>query len=188
MNLKELTAANHRSAERKEFASILLSGKIEPLLYYKYLVNQSQNYIVLESALRELAFPDEFRSIFRAQRILEDMRELEETYGFTDSMYITRSTDEYANHIEKLLLDNNVDGVIAHLYVRHFGDMYGGAIIAKRVPGSGKMYQFESKEEMKQNIRLLLNDSMADEANKCFSFAISLFEELVNEERVGRVI
>ena len=47
------------------------------------------------------------------------------------------------------------------------------------------MYQFENKEEMKQNVRLLLNDNMADEANKCFAFAIRLFEELVNEERIG---
>jgi len=82
-------------------------------------------------------------------------------------------------------MNEDVDGIISHLYVRHFGDMYGGAIIAKRVPGSGTMYQFENKEEMKQNVRLLLNDNMADEANKCFAFAIRLFEELVNEERIG---
>lgn len=186
MNLKELTAENHRSAERKEFAKILLSGKIDPFLYYKYLVNQSQNYIVLEQALRELAFPEEFRSIFRAQKIVDDMQELEELYGFTYSEYIAKSTQEYAGHIEKLLMDEDVDGIIAHLYVRHFGDMYGGAIIAKRIPGSGTMYEFDNKEEMKQNVRLLLNDSMADEANKCFSFAIRLFEELVHEEQSRR--
>ena len=80
MNLKKLTAENHRSAERKEFAKILLSGEIDPFLYYKYLVNQSQNYNVLEQALRELAFPQEFRSIFRAEKIVKDIKELEQLY------------------------------------------------------------------------------------------------------------
>jgi heme oxygenase len=185
LNLKQLTAENHRSAERKDFAKILLSGNIDPFLYYKYLINQSQNYVVLESALRELAFPEEFRSIFRAKKIIDDMHELEEIYGFTYSELICKSTQEYVGHIENLLMNEDVDGIISHLYVRHFGDMYGGAIIAKRVPGSGTMYQFENKEEMKQNVRLLLNDNMADEANKCFAFAIRLFEELLHEERIG---
>jgi heme oxygenase len=67
------------------------------------------------------------------------------------------------------------------MYVRHFGDMYGGAMIAKKVPGSGMMYYFEEKEELKEKLRSLLNDDMADEANRCFEFAIRLFEELVNE-------
>ena len=47
------------------------------------------------------------------------------------------------------------------------------------------MYEFEDKEGMKENIRLLLNDSMANEANRCFAFAIRLFEELLDEERTG---
>jgi len=34
MSLKELTWENHKSAERKKFASILMSGDIDPLLYY----------------------------------------------------------------------------------------------------------------------------------------------------------
>ena len=186
MNLKQLTAENHRSAERKEFAKILMSGKIDPALYYKYLINQSQNYVVLEQALRELAFPDEFRSVFRAKRIINDLKELEQMYGLTyDEHLICKSTQEYAGHIELLLMNEDVDGIISHLYVRHFGDMYGCAIIAKRIPGSGTMYEFDDKESMKENIRLLLNDNMADEANKCFAFAIRLFEELLHEERIG---
>ena len=41
MSLKELTWENHKSAERKEFASILMSGSIDPFLYYKYLYKQN---------------------------------------------------------------------------------------------------------------------------------------------------
>ena len=72
------------------------------------------------------------------------------------------------------------------MYVRHFGDMYGGAIIQKRVPGSGTMYNFDNKEELKQLLRELLTDDMAEEANICFEFAIRLFEELEHVADLGQ--
>ena len=81
---------------------------------------------------------------------------------------------------EKHLLSLDKNGILAHLYVRHFGDMYGGQIIKKRNPGSGTMYDFENVEELKTQIREMLTDDMADEANRCFEFAIRLFEELSN--------
>ena len=114
------------------------------------------------------------------------MQELEEEHGFVfDPRQLSNVTSEYANHIENLMLNEDVDGLIAHMYVRHFGDMYGGAMIAKRVPGSGKMYQFEDKEDLKVHLRGLLNDDMADEANRCFGYAIRLFEELGDYASLG---
>ncbi len=64
------------------------------------------------------------------------------------------------------------------MYVRHFGDMYGGQMIRKRNPGSGRMYDFDNVEELKTTVREMLHDDMAEEANRCFEFAMELFEEL----------
>lgn len=186
MNLKELTWENHKSAERKKFASILLSGKIEPFLYYKYLTNQLYNYIALEESLRICDFPREYWDVFRAEKMKDDLFELEEKFGFTFSGdLILPSTMQYITHIEALQKANNLDGLKAHMYVRHFGDMYGGAMIAKKIPGEGRMYEFEDKEVLKEALRRMLNDDMADEANRCFEFAIRLFEELGNEPFMG---
>ena len=93
-------------------------------------------------------------------------------------MSIAQSTKDYAKYCEELYY-NNKDGLIAHMYVRHFGDMYGGAMIAKRIPGSGTMYQFDDVDTLKTTVRGMLDDSMAPEANRCFEFAIRLFEELL---------
>lgn len=176
MSLKELTAENHRSAERKKFAKTLMSGSIDPALYYKYLTNQFYSYVMLESKL-PLVFL-EIEEIRRANLIRDDLQELETTHGFVYSgALITRSTQEYITYCE-----STKNSLIPHMYVRHFGDMYGGAMIAKRIPGSGKMYQFEDKELLKTKVRAILDDSMADEANKCFEFAIRLFGELENDE------
>ena len=179
MNLKELTWENHKKAERKKFASILMSGKISPSLYYKYLTNQFYMYVMLEESLLVCGFPN--HKVFRAERIRDDMQELETEHGFVyDPANLCPVTSEYITHVENLQKNKDLDGLISHMYVRHFGDMYGGAMIAKKVPGSGKMYEFEDKEEMKAELRAMLNDDMADEANRCFKYAIRLFEELAD--------
>jgi len=175
VSLKELTAENHRSAERKKFAKTLMSGSIDPALYYKYLTNQFYIYAILETRLplAELGIED----IRRANLIRDDLQELESTYGLVYSgALITRSTQEYLDYVQQAK-----DSLIPHMYVRHFGDMYGGAMIAKCIPGSGKMYEFKDKELLKSKVRAILDDSMADEANKCFEFAIRLFTELEDD-------
>lgn len=43
------------------------------------------------------------------------------------------------------------------------------------------MYEFNNVEELKTTVRSMLHDDMADEANRCFEFAMELFEELGDE-------
>ena len=76
---------------------------------------------------------------------------------------------------------------MAHLYVRHFGDLSGGQMISKRVPGSGKYYQFDGDPDQIKNIlRAKLDDSLADEAKVAFAYAAELFddmEKIANEQQ-----
>jgi heme oxygenase len=72
---------------------------------------------------------------------------------------------------------------MAHVYVRHMGDLSGGQMIRTRVPGKGTMFDFhQSIDELKERIRDKLNDSMADEAKVCFDFATKMFQQLSKEE------
>jgi len=179
MSLKELTWENHKKAERRGFAKILLGGNITPELYYRYITNQYYCYVILEDALKIQGLPKNLHAVFRANRILNDMQELEHLHGFAYRSELTGlSNSQYVDHIYNLEKNGEYKKLLAHMYVRHFGDMYGGAIIKKRVPGSGTMYDFDNKEELKQLLREILTDDMAEEANICFEFAIRLFEEL----------
>lgn len=176
MNLKQLTLENHKKAERSKFAGILLSGEIDPLLYFAYLCNQVQVYHVLENRLPLKMLGIE--NIKRKHLIMDDIIELEKKHSFSIiDIPILPSVARYIEYVDDLET-NNPRGLLAHLYVRHFGDMYGGSIIASRVPSSGSMYEFEDKEVLKQRVRNLLDDDMATDANICFEFAIELFEEL----------
>ena len=70
MNLKELTWENHKNAERKKFASVLMSGKITPKLYYRYLTNQFYMYNILEAILRHLSPAFVSTCVFLAEAII----------------------------------------------------------------------------------------------------------------------
>lgn len=174
--LKELTLEVHKRAERSEFASKLIKG-LTAEEYYRYLYNQYMIYDVLETRVCDLI--PEIKDICRTTKMLADLKELETKFGVPHAevgamMPVVR---EYEKHIYTL----DRDGILAHVYVRHFGDMYGGQIIKKRNPGSGTMYDFDNVEELKTRIRGMLSDDMAFEANRCFEFAIQLFVELQNE-------
>jgi hypothetical protein len=52
-------------------------------------------------------------------------------------------------------------------------------MIAKKIPGAGKFYQFDAPEDLKNAIRAKLNDGMADEAKVCFDFATQFFKEML---------
>jgi heme oxygenase len=175
--LKELTWANHQKAERTEHARKLLKG-MTPQEYHRYLYNQYVQYAALESVAELEGLLVGIEHIKRASLILEDLIELETIYNVERNIdLLCPVVANYAKHVVDL--DNQ--GLLAHIYVRHFGDMYGGQMIKKRNPGSGKMYEFENVEELKTTVRAMLNDEMAAEANRCFEFAMQLFEELDDE-------
>lgn len=173
--LKELTWEVHQRAERTEFARKLLKG-LEPKDYHRYLYNQYMIYSILEDAAERHNL--KLQDIYRAKHIYDDIRELEKEYmiGTTPDLLMP-VVRKYEKHVISL----DEAGILAHIYVRHFGDMYGGQMIKKRNPGSGTMYDFENVDELKARVRSMLSDNMAEEANLCFEFAIELFKELEGE-------
>lgn len=176
--LKELTWENHQKAERTEHARKLLKG-MTPEEYHRYIYNQYVQYAVLESRSKDLGVLEGIEDICRAKSISQDMVELEREYDIQRNVdLLCPVVAQYAGHVMAL---EEKDDLLAHIYVRHFGDMYGGQMINKKNPGTGKMYQFENVEELKSTVRARLSDDMAEEANRCFEFAMQLFEELSEE-------
>jgi heme oxygenase len=178
MSLKDLTHAAHKAAETKPFVKVLFSGKIDPKLYATFLKNQHPCYEILEVCSMPHGLMNDYPTIRRAPAILSDFMEL---WGDdTNPPYMCPVVNEYIQYI--LSIKDDPKKLLAHLYVRHFGDLSGGQMIAKRVPGSGKMYQFDGDPEAIKNIlRAKLDDSLADEAVVCFDFAGKLFEQMMSQ-------
>jgi heme oxygenase len=177
MSLKDLTHEAHKEAETKPFVKVLFSGKIDPKIYAQYLKNQHPQYEILEiCAMMHPGLLSGAADARRAPAINSDFQELwdEEVDGKPTILPVVKRYIDYIMSIK-----HDPKKLLAHIYVRHFGDMAGGQQIAKRVPGSGRMYKFENAEALKASIREKLSDDMADEAKVCFKFAGELFEEMM---------
>jgi heme oxygenase len=181
MSLKDLTWEHHKYAETRPFVKVLFSGKITAEAYATYLYNQHKCYDLLEAIAMMHGLMNDYPAIRRAPAIHEDFMEL---WTNKDKLPETVPTvQQYHNHL--MSIKDDPKKILAHLYVRHFGDLSGGQMIAKRVPGAGKYYQFDGDPvEIKNTLRAKLDDSLADEAAVCFKFAADMFDDLekvVNE-------
>lgn len=175
MSLKELTHEQHKRAETRPFVKVLFSGHIDPKIYAAYLYNQFPMYELLEVCAMPHGLLSDIPGILRAKAIREDYNELWPDQENTPKLCAV--VQEYAAHI--MSIKDDPKKLMAHIYVRHMGDLAGGQMIAKRIPGSGKYYQFENADELKTKIRAKIDDSMADEAKVCFDFAARFFEEMM---------
>ena len=171
MALRELIKDAHDSAENHPFVKKLFAGQITKEEYGDFLFNQKHCYATLEQRAEDLGLLDDILNIKRTTKIAQDLRDLNRDKS---RQHLHMSTMAYCEYVKTC----SKEQLLAHIYVRHFGDMYGGAMISKKVPGLGRMYEFKDKEGLKTKVRAILNDDMADEANACFEFAIRLFEEL----------
>lgn len=175
MSLRDLTKDAHTNAERQEFVKILFSGTINPKLYATFLKNQHPCYELLEVCAMVHGLLNGLPDVRRAPAIIGDFKELwSEKDGEAQMLPVVK---DYLDHI--MSIKDDPKKLMAHIYVRHMGDLAGGQMISKKVPGTGRMYQFENPEELKTAIRSKLDDSMADEAKICFEFATRLFKEMM---------
>lgn len=171
MALRELVKDVHTEAEESPFAQLLMSGNITEQQYAHYLFQQLHVYEALETRADELGILNEIPSIKRTPHIFHDYIGLDKQ-GTFDLFPIVQTYVDYVKSLDE-------NKCWAHIYVRHFGDMYGGNMISKRIPfGEHTMYQFEDKKGLIEYVRSKLNEDMADEAKRVFKFATALFNEL----------
>lgn len=175
MSLKDLTKEKHRDAERCAFSQKLISGSMSIADYAYYLVQMGYVYNALEKKARDAHLFDDLPSMSRSNKIQRDIIEL---VGEDHGIVYLESTKNYVNYLESL---TDPKRILAHVYVRHMGDLFGGQIIAKKVPGSGEFYQFENRDQLIATVRSKITDDLAEEALIAFDHSINIMKELMHE-------
>ena len=175
--LRDLVKEVHTEAENSPFAKLLMSGDISKKQYAHYLYQQEPMYHALEKRADELDLLKDIPNIKRGLKITADFHNLQ----IAEPFELFQSTKEYCTYVSKI----SQQQCWAHIYVRHFGDMYGGNMIRKLVPGEATMYEFEDKGKLISYVRERLNTDMENEAKQVFKYAITLFKELEDVYGLG---
>ena len=180
MSLKEITKDLHTDAERTVFAKKLLTGVLTDEEYANYLWQMLLVYNGIETAAKSQDMLKNLPDIERTHKIYQDCIEL---VGPNHNLKWLPVVIEYYQYL--LSLNYNAERrhlVKAHLYCRHMGDLYGGQMIAKKVSGKGRFYEFKDAENLKTAIRAELTDDLGDEARVAFEWAIKIMKALNRDE------
>jgi heme oxygenase len=171
MSLRDQIKDNHTKAEQHPFIKILMSGYMPAEVYADFLYNQLHVYTILESLAGEAGLLEGVENICRVPRMESDFLE------FAQSSKVNPSTVDYISYLHTVPKDK----LLGHVYAKHFGDLYGGQILKKVVPGQATMYDFEDRTGLIARMREKLTDDLGDEANKALEFSLKLFDELAHE-------
>ncbi len=168
MELREATAELHKKAEKMPFNQKMFNGELTEFEYLNYLYTQSIIFQCIEEHDLSIFNPN----IKRLKNIFSDIQELEKTN--TKKILDIQSAKEYGIYLEQL----NKNKLYPHIYLNYLALMFGGQMMKSKVPGSGKMYEFENVQECIGSIRAVQKDEWADEVKKGFNYIINIFDEL----------
>jgi len=118
---------------------------------------------------------DDLIGLPRATLLMLDFKEMNQEEKVYDYNSVTL---EYQRYLQSLSTD--LKRTLAHLYTWHLGDMYGGQMIKKIVPGPHNSLEFDNLQELMFNLRSKLDPSLADEANTAFDWAIKMMRAYDN--------
>jgi len=164
--LKEATKELHTKAERMPFNNKMMKGELSEEQYSKYLLSQYHIFHTLE-----INFDLPHENMKRMVNIAKDMDEL----GYR---WLTKKVDKETKRYCKYLRNLPQSDANAHIYLNYLAHMFGGKIIKSKVPGSGKLYEFDNVDEIIGSVRRIQTDEWAPEVNKAFTYIINIFDEL----------
>ena len=162
-SLKENTAENHRRAENTELVRLIFQKTITPEQYSNLLINQLIYYSAIEQ--HGLVGPE----LSRIMSIVNDIRELN-----CSILTVSPLSYEYADYIATLTKQQ----CWAHVYVHYLGDMMGGQMLKRCVPGSGTRFVFENSAGSISDIRMNVSIADSAEANRAFDWTIRIYDDL----------
>jgi len=165
--LKEAIAEKHSLAEKMTFNQRMFRGELSKEEYILYLCQQLAIFDAIE--MHELPHP----ALDRAGKVFEDIKELVGEGQIQITPLV--ATNEYRKYLNTLTQEEQ----LPHVYLNYLALMFGGQMMRKNVPGSGRMYEFDGDvREIAGSIRAIQKDEWADEANKALDYNINILDEL----------
>lgn len=173
MSLKDLTAAKHAEAESTPFMKAVFAGTLPLSLWADWTYQKALFYGAIEGAAGANGLLSDLPDLRRAFYLYLDFCDMWDKD--TTRPDFRPVVVDYYNYL--LSISKEPDKIMAHLYTWHMGDMFGGQMIKKIVPGSHRNLEFTDARTLMTNIRAKLDDRMGEEANVAFEWAIRMMRD-----------
>lgn len=172
MSLKELTADKHTQAESTPFMKAVFAKTLPHDLWIDWTFQKTLFYNAIENGADAAGLLTDLPDIRRAFYLYLDFKEMNKD---NKSYKYRQVCIAYHNYLMSIANDPNK--IMAHLYTWHMGDIFGGQMIKKIVPAAHRNLEFKDVPTLITNIRAKLDDSMGDEANIAFDWAIRMMKD-----------
>ena len=164
ITLRKAVESVHRTAEQTALAQAMIRGTLDIPLYYQFVYNMREIYAAIERRI-----PDLPSNIVRADQYDYDIQMMNIEHG-----QIVPGVAHYVHYLETLPITD----VWAHTYVHYLGNMYGGQMLKKRMPGSSRHLDFVDVQNSIAYIRERIVDIRHEEAIRSFEWTIRIYDEL----------
>jgi heme oxygenase len=172
MSLKELTLDKHAEAESTPFMKAVFAKTLPRDVWTDWTYQKWLFYGAIEGAAGANRLLGDLPDLRRTFYLAMDYQEMN---GRNPRHEFRPIVVDYYNYI--LSISNDPNKIMAHLYTWHMGDMFGGQMIKKIVDAPHRNLEFEDVRTLMTNIRAKLDDSMGDEANVAFDWAIRMMRD-----------
>lgn len=171
MSLKDLTKDKHTEAESTPFMRAVFDKKMPAEVWADFTYNKMIFYGAIEAK-------------GRAEGIMEDLYRIDRAYFLYEDykvMNLPATVKPAVAEYRQYILDLEPGLVLAHLYTWHMGDLHGGQMIKKMIDAPHRSLEFEDRTGLINVMRAKLDDSLGDEANRAFDWAIRIMNEYNND-------
>ena len=178
MSLKEITADLHDLAEATPFMKSVFDKSLHMDVWEEWTYWRTMFYDAIEKKCEQGTLLEDLQGIKRALPLMQDYREMRNGDWLPSKDCNNPALNEYLDYINTLTPDR----ALAHLYVWHMGDLYGGQMIKKIIPApTHHALEFEDAGTLKNNLRAKLTDDLGPEARTAFEFAIKMLNAVYHE-------
>jgi heme oxygenase (biliverdin-producing, ferredoxin) len=167
INIRQHTAEKHAEAENTDFMKAVFAGTLAPELWCDFTFQKILIYSNIETAANALGLLEDLPGISRTYWLYQDY--LARATGINTH---SRPTLEYQKYL--MSISQNPEKILAHLYVWHMGDLHGGQMIQKVIPGEHASLKFESAPELIQTLRSKITPEVIPEILVAFDWAIGV--------------
>lgn len=180
MSLKELTQAKHEEAEKTPFMKAVFNKTLAPQVWTYWTFNKMHWYNIIEMRARDAGLLDDIYGLERTYKLYQDFREMAGKYHKDYNIGV--ETERYCEYLLEL---PTKEKILAHLYVWHMGDLYGGQAIKKILSEDSlntypsRSLEFADRATLIATLRAKLSDDLAEEAIVAFDWGIRIMNQFV---------